>query len=99
MGILFWRKPRTTKVSERELELIRLAEAEAAGNRVVELDSDDNMPPTALKPLIAKRNGKGFKNLTFQGNLYETNFMDDVNRRFARLNDVTGESSHKSGAE
>ena len=82
MGIMFWRKPRTVKVSQRELELIRMAEAEAAGNRVVEVDSDDNMPPTALKPLVSRRDGKGFKNLTFQGNAYETNLVDDVNRRY-----------------
>jgi hypothetical protein len=42
------------------------------------------MPATALKPLIAKRNGKGFKNLTFDGNLYETKFIDSVNERFAQ---------------
>jgi len=42
------------------------------------------MPPTALKPVVAKRNGKGFKNLTAQGNLYETRFMDEVNERFAQ---------------
>ena len=98
MSLFFRRKRRTVKVSARELELIRQAEVEATGNRVVELDSDDNMPPTALKPLLAKRNGKGFKNLTVQGNLYETNFIDDVNRRFARLSDTTDESSHEPGA-
>ena len=81
MGIIFWRKPRTVKVTEREIELIRQAQAEASENRVVELDSDDNMPPTALKPLVSRRDGKGFKNLTFQGNAYETNLVDDINRR------------------
>ncbi len=82
MRISFRKKPRVIEVSQRELDLIRLAEAEAAGNRLVEVDSDDNMPPTALKQIVAKRNGKGFKNITVQGNLYETNFMDEVNRRF-----------------
>jgi hypothetical protein len=85
MGIRFWRKAeRTIRVSRREAELIAAAEAEASGNRIEEVGSDDNMPPTALKPLIAKRNGKGFKNLTVEGNLYETKFIDDVNERFAQ---------------
>ena len=85
MGIRFWRKAeKVIRVSPREANLIAAAEAEAASGRVQELDSDDNMPATALKPLIAKRNGKGFKNLTFDGNLYETKFIDDVNERFAQ---------------
>jgi hypothetical protein len=85
MGIRFWRKAeKVIRVSEREAKLIAAAEAESANGRVQELDSDDNMPATALKPLIAKRNGKGFKNLTFEGNLYETKFIDDVNERFAQ---------------
>lgn len=83
MGIRFGRRAeRVIRVSTREAELIAAAEAESSSNRVQELDSDDNMPATALKPLIAKRNGKGFKNLTFEGNLYETKFIDDVNERF-----------------
>ncbi|MEN9730714.1 MAG: hypothetical protein RL488_24 [Actinomycetota bacterium] len=82
MRLFFWRKPRTIKVSERELELIRKAQAEAAGKTVEELDSDDNMPPTALNQMVGKRNGKGFKNLTFSGNLFETNLVDDINKRF-----------------
>jgi hypothetical protein len=85
MGIRFWRKADSViRVSPREAELIADAEAEAANNRVQEIDSDDNMPATALKPLISKRNGKGFKNLTFQGNLYETKFVDEINERFAQ---------------
>jgi hypothetical protein len=85
MGIRFWRKAeKVIRVSPREAELIAAAEAESASGRVQELDSEDNMPATALKPLIAKRNGKGFKNLTFEGNLYETKFIDDVNERFAQ---------------
>jgi hypothetical protein len=32
--------------------------------------------------MVGKRNGKGFKNLTFSGNLYETNLVDDINKRF-----------------
>jgi hypothetical protein len=85
MGIRFWRKAeKVIRVSPREAKLIAAAEAESASGRVQELDSDDNMPATALKPLVAKRNGKGFKNLTFDGNLYETKFIDDVNERFAQ---------------
>lgn len=85
MGIRFWRKAeKVIRVSPREAELIAAAEAESASGRVQEIDSDDNMPTTTLKPLIAKRNGKGFKNLTFDGNLYETKFIDDVNERFAQ---------------
>ncbi len=83
MKFLFWRKPRTLKVSARELELIKKAEAEAGGKELAEYDSDDNMPPTASRMMVAKRNGKGFKNLTFSGNLYETNLIDDINQRFA----------------
>jgi hypothetical protein len=82
MRLFFWRKPRTIKVSAREAELIRKAQAEVAGKTFDELDSDDNMPPTALNQMVAKRNGKGFKNLTFSGNLYETNLVDDINKRF-----------------
>ena len=85
MGLRFWRKAeKVIRVSPREATLIAAAEAESASGRVQELDSDDNMPATALKPLIAKRNGKGFKNLAFDGNLYETKFIDDVNERFAQ---------------
>jgi hypothetical protein len=84
MKIRFWQKSKNILVSPREAQLIAAAEAEAAGTREIALDSDENMPPTALKPLIAKRNGKGFKNLTFQGNLYETRFIDDINERFAQ---------------
>jgi len=83
MRIFFWRKPRRILVSDRELELIKKAEAEVGRQKVGDLDSDDNMPPTALKMMVAKRNGKGFKNLTFSGNLYETNLIDDINKRFA----------------
>jgi hypothetical protein len=81
--LLFWRKPRTVNISERELDLIHKAQSEAAGETFLELGSEDNMPPTALKMMVAKRNGKGFKNLTFSGNLYETNLIDDINKRFA----------------
>ena len=31
---------------------------------------------------IAKPNGRGFRNITVQGNGYETNFIDSVNKRF-----------------
>jgi len=80
----FRKKTKSILVSPREAQLIAAAEAESAGSRVTPIDSDDNMPPTALKPVVAKRNGKGFKNLTAQGNLYETRFMDEVNERFAQ---------------
>ena len=83
MRIFFWRKPRIIQVSERELELIRRAQAEAAGVTVEELDSQDNMPPTALNMAVAKRNGRGFKNLTSPGNGFETNLVDEINQRFA----------------
>jgi hypothetical protein len=82
MRFLFWRKPRVIQVSAREFELIRKAQAEAAGQTGDELDSDDNMPPTALNMLVAKRSGKGFKNLTFSSNLYETKLIDEINKRF-----------------
>lgn len=75
-------KRKTIRVSQHELDLIRAAEAEARGQSVEELDSDDNMPPTLIKMLAAKRNGKGFKNLTAQGNLYENKTFDDINKRF-----------------
>lgn len=84
MKIRFLQKSKSILVSPREAQLIAAAEAEAAGNRELSLDNQDNMPPTALEPLIAKRNGKGFKNLTFQGNLYETRFIDDINERFTQ---------------
>jgi hypothetical protein len=86
MKIRFLQKSKSILVSPREAQLIAAAEAEAeaAGNRELSLDNQDNVPPTALEPLIAKRNGKGFKNLTFQGNLYETRFIDDINERFAQ---------------
>jgi hypothetical protein len=72
------------RVSPREAKLIADADAKSASGRVQDLDRDENMPETALKPLVAKRNGRGFKSLTFQGNLYETKFIDDVNERFAQ---------------
>ena len=59
-----------------------MAEAEATGAIPPESSSDDNMPPTALKMSVAKPNGRGFRNITVQGNGYETNFIDSVNKRF-----------------
>jgi hypothetical protein len=82
MGILFWRKPKTVRLTPEQVELLRRADAESAGRTPAELDSEDNMPPTALKQQVAKRNGKGFKNLTFQGNAFESNAMDEINKRF-----------------
>ncbi len=83
MRIFFWRKPRTIHVSERELELIRRAEAEAAGITVEELDSQDNMPLTAMSMSVAKQDGKGLRNVISPRNGFETNLVDDVNRRFS----------------
>lgn len=83
MRLFFWRKPRTIKVSARESELIRKAQAEAAGHTLEELDSQDNMPPTALNMSVSKRDGKGFKNFTIPGNGYASSLVDDINQRFA----------------
>ena len=76
------RTTRTIKVSQREAELIAQAEAEANGSTSTDSSGDENMPPTVLKMSIAKPNGRGFRNITVQGNGYETNFIDSVNKRF-----------------
>jgi len=78
----FRRKSRTIKVSQREAELIAQAEAEAKGSTPADSSGDDNMPPTVMKMSISKPNGRGFRNITVQGNGYETNFIDSVNKRY-----------------
>ena len=70
------------EMTPREIELIRLADLEASHGREDASKASSNMPPTSLNMSISKPDGKGFRKLTFQGNLYETNFMDDVSQRF-----------------
>jgi hypothetical protein len=82
MGLLFWRKPRVIHVTERERDLILMAQLEATGNPVDEIESNDNMPATVLNMSLAKQDGKGLRNAISQSNGFETNLIDEINQRF-----------------
>ena len=72
-------KPRTIAVSDRELELIRKAEAEARG-----LDmnvGNQDLPSPTDNGGIRKANGKGM--VERPGDFSQSSMIDSINERFS----------------